>query len=158
MHFDLTDELAILSDLYAKHGDAQQNTIEGACWAFSRLTGGDAIQMYAEVKAVALQVPKAPDPVSPLLQAAAATAVPAPVEPLGEYPGIGPITQVAAPLVEADMSRPPAAPSGNSMAEQFERAQAAGDPLAAPIDPQTLAEIEAELASAQHPSTGIPLK
>jgi hypothetical protein len=157
MHFDLTDELAILADLYATHGDAQQNTIEGACWAFSRLTGGDAIQMYADVKAAAAPIPVVPSAVSPLMQAAA-TAEPVPVEALGEYPGIGPIISTAAPLVEADLSRPPAAPSGNSMAEQFERAQAAGDPLVAPIDPQTLAEIEAELSSAQHPSTGIPLK
>jgi len=157
MHFDLTDELAILADLYATHGDAQQNTIEGACWAFSRLTGGDAIQMYADVKAAAVPPPVAPAAVSPLMQAAA-SADPVPVEALGEYPGIGPIISTAAPLVEADLSRPPAAPSGNSMAEQFERAQAAGDPLALPMDAQTLAEIEAELADAQHPSTGQPLK
>lgn len=143
MRFDIDDDVAELRRWFT--GDPQ--FVAGACWALSRVSGVPAEIIEQKVMGIPpLQVePGAPTP--------AVIPVPPPEDaPLGIYPGIGPITKEAAPLVPADMTQPPTPPSEDSMAAAFERAQENGDPLVLPMDPETLAEVEAELDLARQRS------
>lgn len=142
MRINVDDELAQLAE-WAPTPDFMQ----GACWALSRVSGIPADVLVGRV-AVPSATPPTPVPVAP-------AAPDGPLvdadgnEVLGVYPGIGPITKFADPLVPADMTVPPAPPSADSMAARFADAQAAGDPIALPMDDETLAAVEAELAAAR---------
>lgn len=143
MRFNVDEELAELREWYRD----DPAFVRGACWALSRFTGvpGDVLERRV------LAAPSDGPVAAPLLPATPEPALSPPHivadAPLGIYPGIGPITRLADPLTPANMDEPPTAPSADSMAAAFERARAEGNPAALPMDEETLAAVEAELAA-----------
>lgn len=151
MRINVEDELAELAEWYSD----DPVFVRGACWALARVAGVPADVLERKVLrpgsplAVPAPVPTS-SPTEPSPVAAPALVAPDPgPEVLGMYPGIGPITRLADPLTPADMTRPPAPPSGTSMAEAFAAGQAAGNPAVLPMDDATLAEIDAEIEAAR---------
>lgn len=146
MRINVDDEVAELTEWYAD----DPSFVRGACWALSRVAGIPADVIERRVTGRSVQPAGVAAPLTPAQPEPVLSPPPAPAVPeLGIYPGIGPITSLAAPLTPADMTQPPTPPSEDSMAAAFERAQAAGDPLVLPMDPETLAEVEAELGLAR---------
>lgn len=173
MKITVDDEIADLASW-----GADDRFVAGACWALSRLSGIPADVLAGRVglsgsieprpqnlnggvevlrpEGVAVlnppvgpAVPGPPIPDLAAIPGVVVAAPPPPDEVLGYYPGLGPITKLADPPKAADMSQPPAPPSKDSMAEAFRQGQEAGNPAALPMDPETLAEVEAELAKSR---------
>lgn len=145
---------------------------KGAIWALARVVGVDPIVLEARFRQMSgpvaapsgypdTGVPVAGQPavlepaVQPPQQAPIGTAMgpglPAPGHPdqVGYYPMLGPIVSFGEDQPEADLTQPPAAPV-KGMADEWREAVAAPDPDPAllPMDDETLAEVEAEIAAA----------
>lgn len=118
--------------------------VRGACWALSRMSGVPADVLERRI------VPKPENRPVTVTAPAVATdtaVVVEPVDDLGTYPGIGPITKLAEPPRTVSEDSDPTPPTPGSMAERFEQAVASGSPAIEPVDPETLARVEAELAA-----------
>lgn len=155
MKINVDDELAGLAALAPS---ADPAFLRGACWALARLSGlpADVLERRVLAGAAPAVAPLAPMPAVPAVPAPPFVSVTeTPVGPaevvgdLGFYPGVGPIVKLPDPPTPADMTSPPAPPRPGSMADMAAAAVEAGDPAALPMDPETLAEVEAELAAIQ---------
>lgn len=155
--------------------------IQGACWALARVSGMPADDLEAYVRAAAAPAPAAPigprdaTPIpagiapAPVFAAPTTPTVPAsplqmPGGPDTEDQGLGfyardpltgrgvmPVTRLADPLPEADMTVAPAPPTPGSYSDEFEHALEAGDPALMPMDDDTYAAVMDEIRNGSEP-------
>lgn len=182
MRLDITDEVRLIAERMNRDPACQANPalipadVQGAVWAMVQLTGYTQTQVEQMIAQARGNTPTSGpmlgvSPPAPAVQAPPAAAVPlhpgalmqpaiSPDEIVGTYPladgSSWPITKLAEPLQAADLSKPPAPETTDSMAQAQRNGKEWGLEAYEPMDPELLAEVEREMEEARQRGTEYP--